>query len=206
MPNSQPPHQHATTIVKLITTVAHTTPILPTNPTAIPTKTRKIRKRLLTEQQDKEQRAFTHHLYQITRHIHTKIKTTYSFIPSRDLSTHMDARRVLSNMKTNEYCGTPTNLTFHNLTTNNTLPPATHHLLGLGLKYVPTPRLNIIYSQLDTSFARFDRDIGLKTFFAEAKDNNTYTNTNMRLKSTWRPPLLPSEIDSRIHRFTTSIL
>jgi hypothetical protein len=37
-------------------------------------------------------------------------------------------------------------------------------------------------------------------------DKNTYINTNMRLKSTWRSPLLPSEIDSRIHQFTTSIL
>lgn len=109
-------------------------------------------------------------------------------------------------MKTNEYCGTPTNLTFHNLTTNKTLPSAAHHLLGLGLKYVPTPKLNITESQLDTSFARLDRDIGLKTFFAGAEDDYTYTNTNMRLKSTWRAPLLPSEIDSRIHRFTTSIL
>ena len=96
-------------------------------------------------------------------------------------------------MKTNEYCGTPTNLTFHNLTTNKKLPPAAHHLLGLGLKYVPTPKLNITKAQLDTSFARFDRDIGLETFFAGAEDNNTNIYTNMRLKSTWRAPLLPSE-------------
>jgi hypothetical protein len=38
MPNSQPPHQHTTTIVKLITIIARTTPILSTNPTAIQTK------------------------------------------------------------------------------------------------------------------------------------------------------------------------
>ena len=109
-------------------------------------------------------------------------------------------------MKTNEYCGTPTNLTFHNLTTNKTLPTDVHHLLGLGLKYIPTPKLNITESQLDTSLARFDRDFGLKVFFAGDEDDDNYINTEMRLKSTWRAPPPPPDIDSRIHRFTSNIL
>ena len=106
-------------------------------------------------------------------------------------------------MKTNEYCGTPTNLTFHNLTTNKTLPTDVHHLLGLGLKYIPTPKLNITESQLDTSLARFDRDFGLKVFFAGDEDDDNYINTEMRLKSTWRAPPPPPDIDSRIHRSIT---
>ena len=87
-------------------------------------------------------------------------------------------------MNTNEYCGTTTNLTFHNLTTNKTLPRDIHHLLGLGLKYIPTPKLNITESQLDISLARFDRDFGLKVFFAGDEDDDTYINNDMRLKST----------------------
>jgi len=104
----------------------------------------------------------------ITSTIATRIQHTYGFTPSLQLSIHRNAQNVLGKMQQSKYSGKVNNLTFHNLTTGNILPASANLLLGLGLKFIPTPKHNITQKDLDITLSRFDQDIGLKTYFSGA--------------------------------------
>ena len=62
------------------------------------------------------------------------------------------------------------NTTFHDLTKAKLLPSATASLLGLSLKFIPTPRYSPSLFDVAPSFNRLERDVGLKTFFAGHHD------------------------------------
>ena len=96
-------------------------------------------------------------------------------------------------------------LAFHNLTSTQQLPPAADQLLGLGLKFIPTPRINTTSPNVERSLARFERDMGLRVFFVGDDPSETYEPNQLRGTSIWRAPLPPQEIDSRIQHFAQSI-
>jgi len=91
------------------------------------------------------------------------------------------------------------NTAFHDLTGGKLLPVATRSLLGLSLKFIPTPRYTPSATDVTPSFDRIERDIGLRTFFA-GRDQEKET-PKLRAKSTWRPPLPPRQVDYRINNF-----
>ena len=91
-------------------------------------------------------------------------------------------------------------LAFHDLTHEHKLPPLAKELLGLGLKFIPKPNINITLDDLDRTTTRFERDINLKIFFA-GDDTDEYDPKALRLKSSWRPPLPSLDIDTRICTF-----
>jgi hypothetical protein len=91
------------------------------------------------------------------------------------------------------------NTTFHDLTGGKSLPVATRSLLGLGLKFIPTPRFAPSATDVMPSFDRIERDIGLKTFFAGRDQGKEIPE--LRAKSTWRPPLPPRPVDYRMNSF-----
>ena len=68
----------------------------------------------------------------------------------------MNARRALGQLHPQDYFSPINKLTFHNLTENNLLPPDTNLLLGLGLKFIPTPSINITTNDLDHTLARLE--------------------------------------------------
>jgi hypothetical protein len=82
------------------------------------------------------------------------------------------------------YFDRPSHLAFHDLTTSVSPPKNLRSLLGLGLKFCPTPRFTTY--NLNPTLNRFKRDLWLKTFFAgsplEANDSKMY------VKSSWTPP------------------
>lgn len=145
----------------------------------------------------------------VEQNIKKRINTSYGFVPDKTLTTHCNARQILGNMPITTYLGHPTNLAFHDRTTNNHPPIGAHQLLGLGLKFVPTPKQNITVDEIDTCLSRLDRDLGLKVYFAgdltNDGTNNEYNPRTLRIKSIWRAPLPPLEIDSRFTRFSTHI-
>ena len=94
-----------------------------------------------------------------------------------------------------------TNLAFHDLTHNNELPLHTKQLLGLGLKFIPVPPINITQDDLARTLDRFERDIGLRIYFAGDQSDDTYDPSELHKKSSWRAPLPPREIDSRLSTF-----
>jgi hypothetical protein len=61
--------------------------------------------------------------------------------------------------------------------------------------------MNITQKEMDHSDSRFERDMGLRVFFAGDEQNTSYDPKALRGKSSWRAPLPPLEIDNRMFRF-----
>ena len=109
-------------------------------------------------------------------------------------------------MTTTEYFTKVKNLTFHDLTTGNILPKSSNLLLGLGLKFIPTPK-STTPDDIDKTLSRFERDIGLKVYFSGAPKDDSYDPSSkaLRINSIWRAPLPPQEINTRINHFDQAI-
>jgi hypothetical protein len=96
-----------------------------------------------------------------------RVKLCIRFLPDLALSIHKNVRQVLGNMSPECDLLKAANTALHDLTKGKSLPPAANSLLELGLKLIPTPRYSSSCSKVEPSLARIERDIGLKTFFAE---------------------------------------
>ena len=120
-------------------------------------------------------------------------------MPNLNLSIHLNARHVLGNTLTGCYFGKVLNKQFHDLTDGKSIPPAAHEILGLSLKFIPTPEYTTHTNHAVQSFDRLERDVALKVWFAGEKSD--LDETKLYLKSDWHPPLPPLEIDSRLSKF-----
>ena len=101
------------------------------------------------------------------------------------------------------YFDRPTHLAFHDLTTTTKPSDNLRALLGLGLKFCPTPRFTT--HDLSSTITRFSRDLQLKTFFAGATkdEDDEEVLPKLYLRSTWTPPKweIPRTIHERIDVF-----
>jgi len=130
------------------------------------------------------------------------------------------------------YFTCPTHFAFHDLTTTIKPPPGLHKLLGLGLKFIPTPPHSNTWTDLaETTYASFDRDHQVRTFcighmepkqeiplklYALGKEDNLAAavamqkdnyNPRMYVRSKWEPPdhMIPSELDRRLKHFKQAL-
>ena len=87
-----------------------------------------------------------------------------------------------------------TNKTFHDLTDRRLLPTAATSILGMGMKFIPTPQWTPHPDVVNESIDWFECNLGLKVFFAGDEDI-TRTPEKLRVKSTWRAPLPPRRVD-----------
>ena len=95
----------------------------------------------------------------------------FAYLPDLSKSKHMNMRRSLSATPPINYFPPVSNLAFHDLTTGGILPPMANTLLGLGLKFIPTPKLNTSPDKQINTLERFERDFSLKVFFARDTDD-----------------------------------
>ena len=96
---------------------------------------------------------------------------SFNFLPDLSKTTHMNMRLTLGNTSPSTYFPPVTNLAVHDLTTGGIPPPMANTLLGLGLKFIPAPKLNTSPEEQNTTLERFERDFSLKVFFAEDTDD-----------------------------------
>jgi hypothetical protein len=127
------------------------------------------------------------------------------------------------------YFARPTNLAYHDLTTYIKPPPGLPKLLGLGHKFIPTPRYSHTWAQIEqTTYDRFDRNLRVKAFcighmkkpppipeelhqpgheaeLAQAQADQPKEDYNPRMynPSTWEPPkhMVPKAIPHRLKAF-----
>jgi hypothetical protein len=114
-----------------------------------------------------------------------------------------------------QYFNRPTNLAFHDLTTRLSPPQNLRSLLGLGLKFIPTPYKTTLLSQLHSekgAFPRLQRTIDLKCFFIDSppldpNESSPDYNPRMYVKSPWKPPfsLVPRPLSQRLAQFESTI-
>ncbi len=96
-----------------------------------------------------------------------------------------------------------TNKAFHDLTGGKLLAPATTSLLGLSLKFIPTPHYAPSVTDIAPTLDRIEQDFGLKTFFSGHAQGGKIPI--LRAKSSWHPPLPPRQVDYWINNFLTGI-
>jgi hypothetical protein len=105
------------------------------------------------------------------------------------------------------YFSRPSNMAFHDLSAVLKPPKNLRSLLGLSLKFIPSPRTNVPWTAYeDHNFSRFDRELKIKVFMADHKDDGTY-NPDLYVKSRWTPPpwKIPLEITRRLHHFKDAV-
>jgi hypothetical protein len=109
-------------------------------------------------------------------------------------------------------------MAFHDFTTRLT-PPLRNlrALLGLGLKFIPTPRYSTTARELskddDSTLPQFHRDVELACWFGRPDDETELDNADcdynpkMYVKSKWRPPngAIPRTVANRVDLFETTI-
>lgn len=136
-------------------------------------------------------------------------------------------------MPTWYYFARPTHLAFHDLTSYIKPPPGLPKLLGLGQKFIPTPRWSPTWAQIEApTYNQFDRDLRVKAFCighmdrpapipeelyepgreaelaqAIATQPKEDYNPRMYIKSQWKPPphMVPKELDRRLKHFQASL-
>ncbi len=81
---------------------------------------------------------------------------SYGFLPASHISAHMNVRRVLGDMSPGCYFLKASNSAFHDLTQDQTLPPMAVSLLGLGLKFIPTPETSPSVDDITPSLNRIE--------------------------------------------------
>ena len=114
-------------------------------------------------------------------------------------------------MSTFYYFNRPTNLAFHDLTSRLRPPMNLRSLLGLGLKFIPTPHHTTLSSALSSeegAFPRLSRSIDLRCFFVDSDHLDPSTpsddyNPRMYINSDWSPPYsnVPRTLSRRLHHF-----
>ncbi len=115
------------------------------------------------------------------------------------LSIPKNSQEVMGNTSLGCYFLKAMNTAFHDLTEGKLLLPTATSLLGLSLKFIPTPRYAPLATDVAPSLDRIERDIGLKAFFTRRDQGGEVPK--LHAKSSWRPPLPPRPIDYRVNSF-----
>ena len=107
------------------------------------------------------------------------------------------------------YFARPTNLAFHDLTPGKVMPPAAKSLLGLSMKFIPTPRYTSHHMM--PTLDRFERDLTVKAFWVGDESLSSLGGETeapkLYVRSKWTPPPweIPKEITKRMKPFRRAI-
>jgi hypothetical protein len=98
------------------------------------------------------------------------------------------------------YFSRKSNMAFHDLSTVLKPPKNLRSLLGLSLKFIPSPRTNVPWTAFEDH--TFARKLKFKVFIADHEDDGTYI-PDLYVKSRWTPPpwKIPLEITRILHSF-----
>jgi hypothetical protein len=131
-----------------------------------------------------------------------KIRLAYGFVVDSNLTVHHNVFLQLQIMPTWYYFDRPTHLAFHDLTSIYSPPRNLQSLLGLGLKFCPSPRFS--QSSINESIERFKRDLFCKTYFAGQVRNDSMFDIKLHVASSWIPRdwMIPHPIHRRLRNFT----
>ena len=114
-------------------------------------------------------------------------------------------------MPTLYYFSRPSNMAFHDFTKRHKPQKNLRSLLGLGLKFIPTPSLTNSWRRLKkSSYNRLFRSVHLRFHFAgkPPSEGTTSYYPKIYIHSTWTPPhwTIPQiALEERLSRFSTAL-
>ena len=91
------------------------------------------------------------------------VKRQFGFVPDLTVTPFRNAVRLVQS-NTTDTLPMPSNMAFHDLTPTKCAPRSAKSLLGLGSKFIPTPKFTT--ASIEPSIDRFQRDFYLKVIFA----------------------------------------
>ena len=109
------------------------------------------------------------------------------------------------------YFSRPANMAFHDFTKRQKPHKNLRSLLGLGLKFIPTPSLTNCWSRLkQSSYERLFRSVHLRFHFAgkPPSEGTTTYDPKIYVHSTWTPPhwtIPPIALEERLTRFSSAL-
>lgn len=132
----------------------------------------------------------------------------YGYIGNPKLSLLRNAMIMMGIMPLHDYYERPINQAFHDLTVTKTPHPNLRSLLGLGLKFIPTPFKTTPFSHLQLpgmGFAHLERSLRLRCFHCatgEPVPDPDY-NPKLHTPSLFEPPdkLFPQILKRRLRDF-----
>ena len=132
----------------------------------------------------------------------------YGFQASPALSARHNASIRLAMMPYCDYLNRPTNKAFHDLTSILSPPPNLKSLLGLVLKYIPTPYRTTTYNMINEEGAglpALERSLWLRSFFCATGGSvpDPEYNPKLHVPSLWDVPdgFFPKMLEDNLHRF-----
>ena len=130
------------------------------------------------------------------------ITKSYGFVSNPHFTPNQNAFNLLTAMPSWHYFTRPSNIEMHDLTLPHTqLPKSLTTIIGLGLKFIPTPRRP--NRNPTSSFERFTKDFHTKVYFAgRPLISEEIFNPKLHVESTWEPK--PWDIPDDIHLRTKS--
>ena len=114
-------------------------------------------------------------------------------------------------MPTWYYFSRPSNLAFHDFTKKHKPEKYLRSLLGLGLKFIPTPSLTNSWSRLrKSSYDRLFRSVHLRFHFAgrQLSEMRTSYDPKLYVRSKWTPPhwtIPPVALEEHLSCFSTAL-
>ena len=136
---------------------------------------------------------FLHRSEQAATTVRNKIKQQFGFVADHTKTLLHNASCILAHTPTWYYFSRPSHLAFHDFTRSKQPAKNLRSLLGLGLKFIPTPRYTNTWKKLkDASMPNFTRAIHLRFHFAGTNTNQDETyDPKIYVRSKWTPPIGP---------------
>ena len=137
-----------------------------------------------------EEKAYQLRSEQVTTTIANRIKQQFGFIADPKKTLLHNASSALANTPTWYYFSRPSHLAFHDFTQQKQPAKNLCSLLGLGLKFIPTPQCTNIWKNLKkTTMPKFQRAIHLCFHFAGTTNSSDEPyDPKMYVWSNWTPP------------------
>jgi hypothetical protein len=139
-----------------------------------------------------------------------QVRRQYGFVPDVSVAPFVNAVRVRRNCQLRDPppLTLPANMAFHDLTPGKIAPPGAKSLLGLGSKFICTPKMTT-GNMFKTTERLYYHDICLKVYFAGESDSSDDDSDEDRaksklfVKSKWVPPpnKTPNWVDQRTSKF-----
>ena len=157
-----------------------------------------------------EEKAFYHRSVQVATTITNKIKQQFGFVADPKKTLLHNASSTLATTPTWYYFYRPSHLAFHDFTQQKQPAKKLRSLLGLGLKFIPTPRYTNTWTKLkEISMPKLQRAIHLRFHFAgTTTSTNEDNDPKMYVRSNWTPPywtLPPVVLQERLDKFVTTL-
>jgi hypothetical protein len=136
-----------------------------------------------------------------------EIVAAFGFIADPNLSTRHNASLYLAQIPTWQYFERPTTMALYDLNTRLKPPINIRSLLGINLKFIPTPTRNTQWRKFEEEILpRFGRDLKVKVFMVGQEKDPDY-NPNMYIKSEWTPHSfqISYEIQTRLNEFRQAL-